>query len=375
MRKGIFIIGSILILCVAVFFLTAKQEFHREDTDTIVLGFIAPLTGDASLYGEPKRNTVELAVAEINIAGGINGHLLEVLYEDGKCDGYRATQAAQMLIEAGVEIILGGFCSNESVSAEPITTEAEVFLFSAGSSSPDLTDVSPFFARIYPSDASQGVVLANSAYARGWRTVAFMQEQLDYPLGIYNTFRQRFTALGGSVISETFPTSQRDFGDAIRRLQQQSPDALFVDTQTSVAAARIIEEVSNNEWSVPLILSDSVAADEQFIAENAVALNGAIAALFSVDESNERFIHLEKSYEEQYGPLVYPQYMQTVYDAVHMVADALMAVGNDGEAVARWVREAEGWSGASGRVDIGKNGDRLGGHKLKVIRGGVLQGI
>ena len=154
------------------------------EKESIKIGFIAPLTGEAATYGLMGQNVVKLAADEINAQGGINGRHLEIIYEDGKCNGAAAATAIQKLVEFDkVEVVFGGFCSSESLGAEPIATQNKVLLFSLGSSSPALTGKSPFFARDYPSDASQGAVLAEIAYnKKGWRNVALIQEQLDYPL-------------------------------------------------------------------------------------------------------------------------------------------------------------------------------------------------
>ncbi|MBX2866765.1 ABC transporter substrate-binding protein [Candidatus Kaiserbacteria bacterium] len=370
------IIGLSIVIALGAY--VVLGDIAREDTqgESIVIGFIAPLTGDASVYGIPKRNTVELAVSEINKTGGVDGHLLRVIYEDGKCTGGGAVDAAHRLVDVKeVEVIIGGFCSNESVSAEPITTANDIFLVSAGSSSPDLTDVSPLFARTYPSDASQGAVLANAAFERGWRKIAFIQEQLDYPLGIYRAFAQRFETLGGAVVVEEFQATETEFLSYLMRLQVTNPDALFIDTQTAASASRVVEQITELEWEVPLLISDAPATDLKFTSAYAEFLEGALAAVVDVDSNNEIFQHLKTQYEMQYGSLPYANYMQVVYDTVYLLADGIADVGYDATALAAWVRETEGWSGASGVVDIGENGDRLGGHHLKSISDGMLVNI
>ena len=157
-------------------------EEPEEDTSPIVVGFISPLTGDAATYGEPGQKVTQLAVAEINNAGGINGRELQVIYEDGKCNGKDAASAMQKLVNVDkVQAVLGGFCSGESLAAAPIANANKVLLFSPGSSSPDLTEAGPYFFRNYPSDESQGKVLAEVAYnTKEWKKVGVIQEQLDY---------------------------------------------------------------------------------------------------------------------------------------------------------------------------------------------------
>ena len=102
----------------------------------IMIGFIGPLTGDAAAYGEPERDVVALAVEEINAAGGINGRQISVIYEDGKCDGTASASAAQKLVNVDkVKVIIGGFCSGETLGAAPIAEQNKVILISPSSTS------------------------------------------------------------------------------------------------------------------------------------------------------------------------------------------------------------------------------------------------
>lgn len=371
-KSGIILI--IIIVLIAIGFGLSRDGTPSE-TGPIKIGFIAPLSGDAAVYGEPGRNVVALAVAEINNEGGVNGRLLEVIYEDGKCNGKDATNAAQKLINIDkVKIIIGGFCSSESLAVVPLAEANKVFLLSPGSSSPDLTNVSEFFARTYPSDATQGAVLAEEAFNnRDWKKVAFIQESLDYPLGVYNAFADTFIELGGEIIKEEFPTNTTDFRTMLTKLKAEKPDALFVDSQTPAVSERILQQLSDLDWKPNIIVNDVVAGDADTITNNAVVLEGAIAAEFGVDPENPQFQALLENYQTIYGDeLPFQSYGQTEYDAVYLLRDALLEVGEDATKLASWFREVDGWQGASGSVTIGSDGDRTGGHVLKVIKDGIV---
>ncbi len=344
-------------------------------TEPIKLGFIGPLTGDAAIYGEPARAIVEMAVAEINATGGVNGQPLQVIYEDGKCSGKDAASAMQKLVNAdNVQAVIGGFCSSESLAAEPIATQNKVLLFSPGSSSPDLTGKSQFFARDYPSDASQGQVLADIAYSdKGWKKIAFIQEQLDYPLGIYKAFHAEFTKLGGTVTKEEFPKETTDFRSIIAKVKAGKPDALFIDTQAPAASERILKQIQELKWKPSLLFAD-IIDDPKILQNNAAAMEGALLAIFGTDPANAKFQTMTSSYKQKNGVDVpYQSYAQTEYDSVYILRDGLLAVGNNGEKLAVWMRSVSNWPGASGAVTIGADGDRVGGHVAKVIKNGNVE--
>ncbi len=346
-------------------------------TEPIKIGFIGPLSGDAATYGEPLRNMVDLAITEINAAGGVNGAPFKPIYEDAKCNGKDATAAAQKLVNIdGVKVIIGGFCSSESLAAIPVAEAGQVALLSAGSSSPDLTGKSRFFSRDYPSDVTQGKVLADAAYnIKKWKNVVMIQEQTDYALGLYNAFSSYFEQLGGKkVAKEEFPTSATDFRSMLTKLKAIKPDALFVNTQTSAAAERILKQLKDLKWTPKLIVNDVMASDLKVVETNKIILEGALAAEFGVDINNAKFQNMLSAYKAKYGVDVpYQSYAQTAYDAVYIIRDALLAVGNDGAKIADWLKTVKDWDGASGKVTIGADGDRVGGHVLKVIKAGKVE--
>jgi branched-chain amino acid transport system substrate-binding protein len=369
-------IGIIVVAIVAIAYFVFQVQNQPTSANTIKIGFIGPLTGDAAAYGEPARNIIQLAVENINKAKGINGKMLEIIYEDGKCNGKDAANAMQKLVNVDkVQVVIGGFCSSESLAAVPIATQSKVLLVSAGSSSPDLTAISKYFVRNYPSDATQGSVLAAVAYnKKNWRKVAFIQEQLDYPLGIYQAFTSHFEQLGGNVLKEEFPTNSTDFRSQLTKLRAEKPDAVFIDTQTPAAAERILRQMKDLNWKPNLLISDAVSGDLETVEKNADLLEGALAAEFGVDPKNEKFKAMVEDYKNKYkNEPPYQSYAQTEYDAVYMIRDAIAEVGYNSEKIADWFRTVKNWSGASGLITIGDDGDRDSGHVPKVIRNGKVE--
>ena len=375
-RKNIILVVVLIIIVVIIGLISrAGSSSDVASSGNIKVGFIAPLTGDAAVYGEPALNVTQLAINEINTSGGINGRQLQLIVEDGKCSGESAASAAQKLVNVDkVQFIIGGFCSGESLAAEPITTAANVFLFSAGSSSPDLTGKSPLFARDYPSDATQGKVLASlSANDKQWKKVAVIQEQTDYAVGLDKSFSANFSALGGVTIKQEFPTGTTDFRSLLTQLKSQNPDALLIDVQTPANAQIIFKQMADLKWKLPLITSDAVLGDTSTITANKAILEGSFGAEFNTDPSNKIFQHLLAAYKSTYNTeLPYQSYAQTEYDAVYILKDGLLAVGNNGKKLADWVHDLKDFQGASGSITIGSNGDVIGGHIPIIIKNGEV---
>jgi branched-chain amino acid transport system substrate-binding protein len=376
MNKTIIGVVVLLIIVAGGWYLVSKNQSTSNETGPVKIGVILPLTGDAAVYGEPLSHVLQIAADEINAASGIDGQQVNLVVEDGKCNGTDAANAAQKLVNVDhVQVIIGGFCSGESLSAEPIATAGKVALLSGGSSSPKLTDISPYFARDYPSDSFQGKILAGIAYTdKGWKKVATIQEQTDYALGVYTAFSTEFTRLGGVVTNESFPSDNTDFRTIVSKMKVENPDAVLVSVQTPATAARVFTQMNQLGWKPKLLIVDAITGDPITLANNKAILEGAITAEFGVDPTNAKFSGMIASYKTKYGAEPpYQSYAQTMYDAVYLVRDAIKAVGYDGTKIANWLRTSvKGWQGASGSVTIGENGDPTVGHKPEIIVGGKV---
>lgn len=346
------------------------------ETGPIKIGVIAPMTGDAAAYGEPMANVLRMAVEEVNATGGVDGRLMELIVEDGKCSGASGTSAAQKLVNVdGVKAIIGGFCSGETIPAVPIVAAAKVVMVSGGASSPDLTGISPYFFRTNPSDSAQGKVLAQIAYNdKGWRKVAFLQEQTDYALGIYKAFNEEFVRLGGSTTNESFASNVTDVRGVITKAKATNPDALFISAQTPAVVSRVLTQVSQSNWKPALMVNDVVPGDPELLKNSSALLEGALTAEFGTNPQNPKFQTLVNNYKAKYGSEPpFQSYAQTMYDAVYLLKEGLAKAGEDGEKLAQWSRTIKNWDGASGKITILESGDRDSGHTMKVIRGGKVE--
>ncbi len=341
---------------------------------TIKIGIITPLTGDGAVYGEMVRNVNQIAVDEINAAGGIKGKQVELITEDGKCKGEGGVNAAQKLVNVDkVQIIIGGFCSAETLSAVPVAEAGKVAVMSAGSSNPGLTNKSPFFFRNFPSDSIQGAILAQVAYDSGKRKVAFIQEQTDYTAGIFKAFETKFKSLGGEVVNESYAPTVRDFRSQLAKLQAAKPDALFLDANTPASMEAITQQFGVMNWNVSLYTNDVILGASDVLTKYKKTLEGMIGAEFGVDANNAKFKHLSEAYTAKYGKdLPYQSYAQTVYDSLFIIKDAINTVGYDGTKIADFGHKITNWQGAAGSVTIGSDGDITSGHQPRVVKDGKV---
>lgn len=342
-----------------------------EETGPIKVGAILPLTGDGAAYGDPMQKVAQIALEKANAEGGTQ---IEFIWEDGKCNGADAANATRKLIEVDkVKVIYGGFCSSETLAMAPIAEKAGVVVLSPGSSSPDITTAGDYIFRNYPSDATQGRVLAEESTRRGYKKVAILSEQNDYTLGIQKVFEEKFTASGGIVDVQTYLPSDSDFRTPLLKLKAGEPDALFINPQTPAKADLAFKQLEEMDWDVALIGNDVVAGFQDLIEKFADTLEGMLVAEFSFDRNNPAFIALEEKYKENTGEeLPYGTYASTSYDAVFIIKEALTAAGNDADGVKAYLYNIDGRKGLGGTLIIDENGDPKAGHQLEEVKGGKV---
>lgn len=328
------------------------------ETGPIKIGGLAPLSGDAALYGEFLKNTVVIAVDEINQAGGIKGRQLEIIWEDGKCNPNDASKAAQKLVNIDkVKYILGGGCSGETLAAAPITEKAKVILFSSLSTSPEVTKAGDFVFRTAPSDSSQGKVVAKAVTEAGYTKVGLLNEQTDYAVGVADTFKKHFE---GEVVHETYLTSESDFKTRITKLKAAGIETLVIIPQSPNKGRIAFKQLQEQEVNVPLYLSE-VMSDPSELAEYADYLTsvGANVSNFYVAETEQTQALVEK-YKEVHGkdPIFLP-YVYITYDAVNILAKVLNEVEdlNDTEAIRDALYAVEDYQGMYPGITLDENGD------------------
>jgi len=199
----------------------------------ILIGVSTPVTGPAAVASEWERWGIDLAVEEINGAGGVSGRKIETIILDNKCNPSEAVNVANKLVEAKVVAIIGSHCSSAHLAAMPIIKEAKVPMITGIASNPQITDQSgvggnDWAFRINPSD--KAMMDALGAYLgdkKMFKTVAIVGEDTDFGRGGAAAFQAVAEKAGINIISSDFhPQNVPDYTSILTRLQQRRPDAI-----------------------------------------------------------------------------------------------------------------------------------------------------
>ncbi|MGE5148909.1 MAG: ABC transporter substrate-binding protein [Rhodospirillaceae bacterium] len=202
--------------------------------EPIVIGVSTAQTGPAAVAAEWELWGVNLAIEEINAAGGVLGRPLKILVGDNKCNPSEAVNVANKLVEAKVVAIEGSHCSSAHLASMKIIQEAKIPMITGIASNPQITDLSgvggnDYAFRISASDSGMmkalGIYLASK---KPFKTVAIVAEDSDFGRGGADAFKSIVVPKAGIEVVSTdiFPQNTPDFTSILTRLQQRRPDAI-----------------------------------------------------------------------------------------------------------------------------------------------------
>ncbi len=372
------IIAAIVVIVVIIWIIVAstgkKTDSVVVSKESIKIGFVGPLTGDAGNLGQNAKAGVEIAVAEINSAGGINGRPLEVIYEDGKCTGSVASSAANKLINIDkVTAILGGACSGETASFANMAEQSKITVLSYCSSAPSITTAGDYIFRNYPSDNFQGVVAAD--YVKNTlkkSKVAILHVKSDWGTGLKETFTKKFTELGGTVVDvEGYDDTNKDFRSAISKIKSSNPELVyFLGFAGHTAPA--LKQMKDLKLSVPLFGGDAWD-DPKVISDSGKDAEGLmyLAVARNVTDSFKNAMSAKTSSDEIAGCT------PTAYDGIKVYAQIIGKVGTDSTAIKDELYKTVYTGGISSKeISFDANGDlKNADYNVKVIKNGKTENL
>ena len=331
--------------------------------DTYKIGVMESVTGPGETYGTVAVQAKQMAVDEINAAGGINGRMLELIVEDSKCNAQDAITAYNKLTDVdGVKIILGTSCSGAMLGAAPLAEADGVILFSGLATNPDIATAGDYIFRTALSDALLGVDTGNVLWADGVRRLATITETTDYAEGVRRTSVAQFEKRGGQVVAEErYASDVTDFRSQLTKLLSANPDALHIAAQSEFSGGTIIKQVRELGYTGP-IYSDIVPVGTTALEIAGDAATGVKAVIQDLDPANAKGQEVLADFRSRYDYVTLPWYLGSAYDNVYITAECLRQTEDD--------QDADGfrdclyditWSGAIGDdYSFDENGEVVG---------------
>ena len=322
--------------------------------EPVHLGMAGPLKEG---FGIENRRGTELAVAEINAAGGIGGDSLLIEYRDDDGEGAKAAVIAQEFVDDRRIVAVVGHVTSGAMQAAAKVYDGHLAAVATTASSASLTGISPWAFRVISSDSANGAALALFAQRIGKRRAAILYENDAYGRGLARAFQRSFAGEVTSVDPIGFDGSHAPL--YMEWLAARRPDLIFVagTERTGLAfiaagrAAGLTADFLGGDGWTGLVSSPAVAEG---------ALVGAPFTPLDPRPAAQRFV---RSYGARFGGAEPDGNAALAYDAVQLLAAAIRAVGRDREGIRDWLaarRTAGAHTGITGAIAFDENGDPVG---------------
>jgi len=330
--------------------------------DAIVIGEFASLTGKEAAFGQSSHKGTQLAIEELNAAGGLLGKPVRYVYEDNRSTpGESATIAKKLISRDKIVALLGEVASGRSLEAAPIAQASKVPMISPSSTNPKVTETGDYIFRVCFTDPFQGKLLAEFARRtlKAQKIAIFSDVAAPYSVGLAQYFREPFLAGGGQIVAEQkYTGGDKDFKAQLTAIKSLKPDAIMVpgyytDVGLIVAQARQLG------ITVPLFGGDGWEAPELIQIAGSEALQGTYYSThFSPENTDPVAQKFVAAYRARYGGETPDAMAALGYDSAMVLADAIRRAGSTESAKLRDALAAtSGYAGATGATTLDANRD------------------
>jgi branched-chain amino acid transport system substrate-binding protein len=258
---GVFIMR---ILKAALFAGAALLTANSAANAQIKIATAGPMTGQYASFGEQMRRGAEMAVRDINAAGGVMGKKLVLEIGDDACDPKQAVAVANSLVSKGVVFVAGHFCSGSSIPASDVYAEEGVLQISPASTNPTLTERKlPNVFRVCGRDDQQGLVAGTFLKEKfGGNNIAIIHDKTAYGKGLADETRKTLNSLGKSEkLYEAYTAGEKDYSALVSKLKQNAVDVLYVGGYHTEAGL-IVRQMRQQGMKTVLVSGDALVTDE-----------------------------------------------------------------------------------------------------------------
>lgn len=343
------------------------------DRQPVRVGFAGQLTGIQAELGVQERNGVQLAVEEINAAGGIAGRPIELVVRDDLGTPEGAQVADRELINAGTVAIIGHTTSSQTLAGLAVTAPACIMMLSPTTSTPELTGKDDYFFRVVQPitvHAFNSAQHIRQGKKRARVAVIYDADNAAYSTAYLNAFSGEFQSLGGEVVAKAaFSSKTRpDFSPLIAQIRESKPDQLLI-IAADIDTALIAQRVRLKDWQVPLFTT-AWAQTETLINAGGRAVDDMELELISaVYEDDPSYKEFAKRYRAKFGRS--PSFGAVMgHEAANVLAAGLRRTGAKADGMKQALIAIKEFKGLSEAFRLDEYGDVVRPVRLGVIRGG-----
>ena len=334
----------------------------------VKIGVFEPASGDSGAGGKQEMLGMQYANAvQPTVEIGGETYKVELVYADNGSSTDKAPSAAQQLVSESVSVVLGSYGSGVSIAGSQYFADAGIPAIGVTCTNPQVTAGNSHYFRICFLDPFQGTVLANYAFKELGARTAYCLAELgnDYDVGLCHYFQQAFEAMGGMVISDTFPTGNSDFTSYLSNATAIGAEVFFCPVSIAYSS-QIISQAAGQNVSYPILGSDTL--DNNKVAEAAKGTNvKVIITTFyqeggspEFDEGFKAWLNSDSEYLTNNGGNDMISAVSVMgYDAYFTALEALKAAGStDSKAVLAALPSVK-LTGVTGEIAFDETGDAI----------------
>ena len=336
--------------------------------ETVKIGVFEPASGDSGAGGKQEMLGMQYANQETPTVeiGGVT-YDVELVYADNGSSTDKAPSAAQQLVSEGVSVVLGSYGSGVSIAGSQYFADANIPAIGVTCTNPQVTAGNSHYFRVCFLDPFQGTVLANYAFSEMGATTAYCLAELgnDYDVGLCTYFQKAFEELGGTVISDTFPTGTSDFTSYLTNASAYGANVFFCPVSIAYST-QIVQQAASQGATFPILGGDTL--DSNVVAAAAVGTNiDLIVTTFYQEGANETFDSGIKAWmnsdsealTNNGGNDMIAGVTAMGYDAYYVALEALKAAGSTDSAAVMAALPSVTYDGVSGHIEFDETGDAV----------------
>jgi len=339
------------------------------------VGVAGPMTGDYATYGKSHKEGAEIAMEELNAAGGVNGGQVSLELGDDLGDPKQAVLVAQKYIDDSELVVVDGHqFSGATIAAGAKYETAGLPMISPSATNPDITDLGAYIWRICMTDAVQGEGLANySVMTLNKQKIAIMYDNSDYGRGLADAYDAAVKAAGGAIVGkEQYATGDTDFKAQLTKLKGTGPDLLFLSGYYP-EGSKIAQQARELGMDVQMLGSDGYASDELPKLGGAAVEGMLVSTFFDYTKEDPAVKKFVDAYKAKYGGGNPDWFAANSYDVVMLAAQAAKNAGkNDRTAINDALGSIGTYQGIAGPVTFDANGDVIKPLQIVVVQNGAL---
>ena len=315
-------IGSVVLAALLAF-----TSCGNSKSNDIVIGGIFPLSGAVAVYGVECKNGIDLAIEEINAAGGVNGQKLVLVSEDDEGNPDKTVNAYQKLTSKNnAKIILGSLTSGCTQAITARCQAQTVLQIAPAATAPAITDAGDYIFRACFIDPFQGTVGGKFAAENlSCKKAAILFDTgNDYSVGLTENFEKSFIDCGGQIVAkEAYTTNDKDFNAQLTKIKNANPDVVYLPDYYGVVAL-IAKQLRAKDINCCIVGADGWDGVLGNAGEE--VLNGFYSNHYAADSTEPAVQKFVSAFNEKYEKD--PNAFAALgYDSVYLLKDAISKAG------------------------------------------------